>query len=189
MSGNRLLRAAEEVLSALEKAGIPACLIGALAVHRWGEARATRDVDVSVLAPYGEEGQVLDLLLTRFVPRRADARTFALDHRVLLLKSGSGPDIDVALAAFPFELEALEQSSAWEAAPGLHLRTCPAEHLIAYKLVAARPHDLVDMESIVRRQRDKLDVEQIRYWGRMLAELKEDSDLLRPFEELLRKLR
>jgi hypothetical protein len=189
MSGNRLLKAAEEVLSVLGVAGIPACLIGALAVHRWGEARATRDVDVSVLAPYGEETQVLDVLLEKFTPRRSDARAFAVDHRVLLLKSGSGPDIDVALAAFPFELEALEQSSIWEVAPGVRLRTCPAEHLIAYKLVAARPHDLVDVESIVRRQRERLDVERIRYWGRMLAELKEDPDLLRPFEELLRKLR
>jgi hypothetical protein len=84
MSGNRLLKAADEVLTALATADIPACLIGALAVHRWGEARATRDVDVSVLAPYGEEVRVLDLLLTRFAARRPDARAFALDHRVLL---------------------------------------------------------------------------------------------------------
>ena len=111
--------------------------------------RATRDVDVSVLAPYGEETQVLDVLLEKFTPRRSDARAFAIDHRVLLLKSGSGPDIDVALAAFPFELEALEQSTIWEAAPGVRLRTCPAEHLIAYKLVAARPHDLVGSKKIL----------------------------------------
>jgi hypothetical protein len=189
MSDNQLLSAAKEVLDLLDEARVPACLIGALAVHRWGEPRATRDVDVSVLAPYGDEGRVLDLLLGRFASRRTDARPFAIEHRVLLLKSATGPDLDLALAAFPFELEALERASAWEAAPGVRLRTCPAEHLIIYKLVAARPHDLVDIEGIVRRQRGRLDVDRIRYWGEMLAELKEDQDLLRPFEDLLRKTR
>jgi hypothetical protein len=53
-----------------------------------------------------------------------------------------------------------------------------------YKLVAARPHDIGDVEGIVRRQGRRLDVECIRRWGRELAELKEDPDLLRPFEEV-----
>lgn len=184
MSESQLLQAAREVLTCLEGARLQACLIGALAVHRWGEPRATRDVDLSVLAPYGEEEPVLDLLLGRFAARRPDARRFALDNRVLLLRTAAGPDADVALAAFPFELEALDRSSEWEAAPGFRLRTCPAEHLIVYKLVAARPHDIGDVEGIVRRQGRRLDVECIRRWGRELAELKEDPDLLRPFEEV-----
>ena len=188
MTENRLLGAAREILSCLDHAGMSACLIGALAVHRWGEPRATRDVDLSVLAPHGDETPVLDLLLARFAPRRPDARAFALANRVLLLRTAVGPDLDVALAAFPFELEALKAASEWEAAPGLRLRTCPAEHLIVYKLVAARPHDLVDVESIVRRQGRRLDVETVRRWGGQLGELKEDPDLLRPFEHEWRQL-
>lgn len=187
MSASRLVRAAAEVLSYLDEARVPACLVGALAVHRWGEPRATRDVDFSVLAPYGDEGPVLDLLLARFAPRQANARNFALKNRVLLLRTATGPEADVALAAFPFELEALERSSPWEAAAGFRLYTCPAEHLIVYKSIAARPHDLVDIEGIVRRQGHKLDVELIRRWGREFAELKEDPDLLRPFEVALEK--
>ena len=64
-----------------------------------------------------------------------------------------------------------------------------AEHLIVYKLVAARAHDLSDMESVVIRQGTRLDLDRIRYWGREFAELKEDPDLLRPFEEAWRKAR
>ncbi len=189
MIDNRLIQAAHEVLSCLENAGRPVCLIGGLAVHRWGEPRFTRDVDVTVLAPYGDEAPVLDLLLARFAPRRPDAREFALVTRVVLLRAAEGTEIDVSLAAFPFESEALERSSPWEVAPGVHLRTCPAEHLVVYKLVAARPRDLVDIEGIVRRQGRRLDVERIRRWGREFAELKEDPDLLRPFEEALRRVR
>ena len=80
----------------------------------------------------------------------------------------------------------VSSASAWEIVPGLVLRTCPAEHLIVYKLVAARTHDIGDMESIVRRQVGHLDIESIRRWGREFAELKEDPDLLRPFERALR---
>jgi len=50
-----LATAAREVLSALDNAGIGACVINALAVHRWGEQRATSDADFSALAPYGFE--------------------------------------------------------------------------------------------------------------------------------------
>jgi hypothetical protein len=164
-------------------------VIGALAVHRWGEPRATSDADFSALAPYGEERPVIDALLNRFEARRPDARTFALANRVLLLKTPGGVDIDVALAAFPFEIEALDMASSWAIVPELLLRTCPAEHLVVYKLVAGRPRDLVDVESIVRRQGDRLDVERIRRWGREFAELKEDPDLLRPFEDVLRAAR
>ena len=45
------------------------------------------------------------------------------------------------------------------------------------------------MEGIVRRQGRRLDVDRVRRWGREFAELKEDPDLLRPFEDALRKAR
>ena len=183
-----LATAARQVLSVLDQAGIRACVIGALAVHRWGEPRATSDADFSALAPYGLESPAIRALLARFEVRRPDAEAFALISRVLLLKTQDGVEVDVALAAFPFELEALELATTWEILPGLSLRTCPAEHLVVYKLVAARPHDVGDMIGIVRRQGARLDVALIRRWGREFAELKEDPDLLRPFEEALLKV-
>lgn len=157
-------------------------------VSRWGEPRATTDVDLSVLAPYGDEERALQCLLTTFEERRPNIREFALLRRVVLIKTGDGVSVDVALAAFPFELEAIQSASPWEIVPGVTIRTCSAEHLLVYKLVAGRPRDLLDVEGIVRRQRGRLDVEQIRQWGRQFAELKEDPDLLRPFENTLRQV-
>jgi hypothetical protein len=182
-----LASAAATVLSVLDSARIPACLIGGLVIPRWGQPRATTDADFSVLAPYGDEAPVIDLLLANFKERRPHARVFALAHRVLLLVSADGVGIDIALAAFPFETDAIEKASPWEISPGVVVRTCSAEHLVVYKLVAARPQDLVDMAGIVRRQGDRLNVEFIRRWGREFAELKEDPDLLRPFEDALRR--
>jgi hypothetical protein len=181
-----LAATAVEVLNRLNRAGLRACLIGGLVVNRWGQPRATADVDFSVLAPYGDEALVLDTLLAHFVPRRPDARDFALTYRVLLLETVAAVPVDVALAAFPFEIEALDLASSWEVVPGVQVTTCAAEHLVVYKLVAARPQDLIDVEGVVRRQRERLDVKRVRFWGEQFAELKEDPDLLRPFEDALK---
>lgn len=182
-----LLAAAVEALAAAHDAGHRACLIGGMVVPRWGEPRATTDVDLSILAPYGEEDRVLDALLARLSPRTPDAREFALTARVLLLKASNGVTLDVALAAVPFEIEALDAASDWGPWPGIIVRTCSAEDLIVYKLVAARTRDIGDIEGIVRRQAARLDVDRIRRWGREFAELKEDPGLLRPFEDALRR--
>jgi hypothetical protein len=178
--------AAADVFAALRGTGRPGCLIGGLVVPRWGQPRTTGDADFSVLAPYGDEAPVIDALLRRFRPRRPDAKAFALAHRVLLIASAAGVAIDVAFAALPFEIEAIDRATPWEIAPGVLLPTCSAEHLIVYKLVAARPQDLLDVAGVVRRQGRRLDVELIRRWGREFADLKEDPDLLRPFEDALR---
>lgn len=182
-----LAAAAREVLGVLDRAGHRACLIGGLVVPRWGEPRATTDVDVSVLAPYGEEGGVLDTLLRHFAPRGPDPRGFALANRVLLLRATNGVGLDVALGAFSFEVEAIEAASDWDLAQGVTVRTCSAEHLVVYKLVAARTRDLTDVEGIVRRRALALDVDVIRRWGAVFAELKEDPDLLRPFDAAMKQ--
>jgi hypothetical protein len=182
-----LVSAAIETLAAASTAGYRACLIGGMVVPRWGEPRATTDVDVSVLAPFGEEAEVIALLLRRFTPRIDAAERFAIDNRVLLLRTAAGVALDIALAAFPFELEAIDLATDWEALPGTSIRTCSAEHLILYKLVAARARDVSDVQGIVRRHGPRLDVDRIRRWGREFAELKEDPDLLRPFEDALRQ--
>ena len=183
------LDAAVEVLTALRELSHQACLIDGVALQRWGQPRLTTDVDVSVLAPFGAEDSIIKDLVGRFQPRVANAEQFAADRRVLLIKASNGVSIDVALAAFPFEIEALERATPWIPSGTPGFVTCSAEDLVLYKLVAARGRDLADMESIVRRQGSRLDVDRIRRWGREFADLKEDPDLLRPFEDALRKAR
>ena len=54
-----------------------------------------------------------------------------------------------------------------------------------YKLVGKRARDVADIEGIVRRQGLGLDVERIRRYGALFAELKADPDLLRSYERSL----
>ena len=178
--------AAAEAFAALEGIGRPGCLIGGLALQRWGEPRMTQDADLTVLAPFGTEEAVVDALLQHFPARIPTARQHALDYRVLLLTASNGVSLDISLAALPFEEEVLQRASRWRQVGKVWLITCSAEDLIIYKLVAARGQDLVDITGIVHRQGSRLEIERIRRWGAQFAELKEDPDLLRPFEDALR---
>jgi hypothetical protein len=164
-------------------------VIGGLAVQRWGEPRLTQDVDVTVVVALGSEGRLLDAALSAFVPRREDARAFALRYRVLLARAANGVALDLALGATGFEIESVERASMWGVEPGVELPTCSAEDLIVHKLVAGRPRDAADIDGIVARQRGKLDVARIRQWAEAFAELKEDPDLGRPFEVALGRAR
>lgn len=182
-----LFDAARELIHFLDSARFISCLIGGLAVERWGEPRLTLDVDATVLAEYGTEVQVIDAVLGRFAARRPDAREFALAHRVLVVRASNGVDLDLSLAAFEFEREVLNRATPYEFEPGVGLLTCSAEDLIVYKAVAGRPRDIGDIETVVRRQGRRLDVDRVRRWLRVFAELKEDPDLARAFEDALRK--
>ena len=158
------------------------CLIGGLAVQRWGEPRVTRDVDLTLLCPFGHEAAAADLLLSEFKPRMADARQFAFRNRVLLLQAGDGIGIDVALGSLPFEARCVQRASDWEIAPGVVLRTCSAEDLVVLKAFAGRPRDWIDLEAVLLRQRATLDWTQV--FGELepligLAEAPEKLDKLK----------
>jgi hypothetical protein len=154
---NPLYAAGKEIFELLEMRGLEGCLIGGLAVARWGEPRLTHDIDLAVLAETGSEGKVVDILLQKFTPRLEDARDFALRNRVVLLRANSGVDIDIALGASSFDIESVRRATPFEFEAGCVLRTCAAEDLIIHKAFACRPQDVADIRGIVFRQFGKLD--------------------------------
>ena len=168
------------------------CFIGGLAVQQWSEPRVTDDVDVTLITGFGTEEPFIDALLALdwLEPRNPKAREFALTRRVLLLQTTSGIGVDIAMAAFPFEISATKRARAIELAPGFPLRICTAEDLIVYKTFAARPQDWRDVEMTIVRQGDaKLDWRYIREHLVPLLELKEQPDLLDQLEALRVRLR
>jgi hypothetical protein len=163
------------------------CFIGGIAVLRWGEPRFTRDLDVSLLCPFGGEDEISNPLLEQgYLARIPDARDFARRNRVLLLQSHSGVPIDIALAALPFEEAMIERSSVYEFEAGSALRTCSAEDLMVLKLFASRPRDLLDAESIAVRQRRALDWRYIAENLAPLAEVKGQPEIMDALERMKR---
>jgi len=184
---NPIFAAALEVQAFCRARGWRFCFIGALAVQRWGEPRLTQDVDLTILTGFGRERAHIDALLSCFEGRLPDARAFALQNRVLLLRSGSSIPIDVALGAMPFEERAVERASPFRVQAGLELTTCSAEDLIVFKAFAGREKDWLDIEGIALRQGERLDEPLI--WAELepLLELKEAPQDASRLRMLLRR--
>ncbi|MEI6070685.1 MAG: hypothetical protein WCS31_02750 [Verrucomicrobiae bacterium] len=173
------IEAAVELQEFLELHGQRFCIIGGLAVQRWGEVRLTVDADATVLTDWVRDEFVTDLLLgSHFAPRRADAREFALKNRVLLLKNTKGTHVDVALGAMDFENRSVMRSSLWKISGTKKLRTCCAEDLLVHKTFAGRSRDWIDIEGILQRQGEKLDLTLVRRELAPLLELKDTPEAM-----------
>lgn len=180
---NALFAAAAEIQSSLQRAGEKFCFIGGVALQRWGEPRLTRDVDLTLLCNYGAESPVVERLLAIFAPRMPDAREFALQHRVLLLRANSGIPIDIAFGSIPFEERAVKRASEFDFGEA-RLLTCSAEDLVVFKAFAGRERDWADIESIVMRQTVHLDWTLIYNELAPLAELRGGNALITRLQEL-----
>jgi hypothetical protein len=183
----RLLTAAIELQSFCADHDWRACLIGGLAVVRWGRPRTTRDVDVSLWTGIGEEPPFIDALLGEFEPRIAAARQFSLDNRVLLINASNGVPLDVALAGITFEERMLNRATSHTYARGFSLTTASAEDVVVLKAFADRPQDWSDIEGILVRQKAKLDWAQIEQELIPLCELKEAPEILNRLQGLRNK--
>lgn len=176
--------AAQEVCRAI---GLPYCVIGGLAVQRWGEPRYTADVDLCVLVEQGEEANVARALLDRLPARIDDAPGFAARTRVVLLRSERDIGIDVVLAGLPFEARVIQRASLWKLDEEHSLRTCSAEDLLVMKVFAGRDKDWADVTSILERQSIKLNLDLVREELHPLLVAKEALHLAEEFERRVRR--
>jgi hypothetical protein len=173
-----VIRAAAELQRVCAAQDWKFCFIGGLAVLRWGEARETVDVDLTLLTGFDDEQRFISTLVACFAPRIDDAEAFARTHRVLLLRAETGVGLDIALGGLPFEELAVERSSVFTYPPDVPLRTCSAEDLIVLKAFADRPKDWVDVDGIILRQGGGIDWGHVRAQLEPLAELKEAPEIL-----------
>ena len=157
---NNILQAAVSLGQQLEIFALPYCVIGGVAVQRWGEPRQTVDVDATLLTGFGCEESVIERLLSQFNSRIDNPLEFALQNRILLLKSPQGTDLDLSFGALPFEERLIERSSEWTVPRHGIIRTCSAEDLIVLKAFASRPQDWIDVEKVIIRQGQRLKVQR-----------------------------
>jgi hypothetical protein len=152
-----IIGAAGEVQRTLSSAGFRFCFIGGLALQRWGEQRYTRDVDLTLLCPFGEERATARRLATLLKTRVEAAAEFAVESRMFLAQSMGGVPVDIAFGGIDFEIRCVGRASPFDFGSGLSLATCGAEDLAVMKAFAGRDRDWLDVESIIVRQGDRLD--------------------------------
>lgn len=183
---NGILDSAVEVDRTLSALCFDYCVIGGVALQRWGQPRTTLDVDATVMTVFGQEEPVVRKLVECFRPRIDDAEDFALESRTVLLVSSQGVGIDISLGALPFESRMVGRSSIWQVGEAKRLRTCSAEDLVVLKAFAGRDQDWVDVQSVVDRQTSRLDCGLVLQEAEPLLDLKGNTDDYQRLAELLR---
>jgi hypothetical protein len=179
---NGLYTAALEAQAFFQERAWRYCIIGGVALARWGQPRSTQDVDISLWTELGREADYIDPILGRFRGRIADARQFALDHRVLLCQASNGGRLDIILAAFPFEERVIMRATPFNFAAGVSLVTVAAEDLILLKAVADRGQDWTDVRGIIERKTKQLDWDYIYRELPGLTQLSEKPEIVQRLE-------
>lgn len=154
---SRLVEQIKQALAAFTGCKTPPALIGGLALAAHQVVRATRDVDFLVDADDADRlhGILLDLGY-RCVHRSEDAANYLRDDEGL----------DLLYAHRPVARRLLGEASERSTALG-SLRVISAEGLIGFKLQAmvnnpSRGRDLDDIRALLRAQRGKLNMAEVR---------------------------
>lgn len=182
---NPLFEAGLEVQNSFKNLKWPFCFIGGLAVIRWGEIRMTQDIDLCLSCGFGNEEKFIDTLLTEYKSRITGAKQFAIKNRVLLLFASNNVAVDISLSGLPFENEMINRATQFKFQPSCSLKTCSAEDLVVLKAFANRSKDWGDIESILKRQGNRVDKNHILRHLTPLCELKGALEIINRLEKLL----
>jgi len=181
------LVAALELQSVLRETGRPYCIIGGVALQRWGEPRFTEDADATVVTVFEFDEELIQILYSRFSARIDGGPEFSRQSRVVLVRASNGVGLYVALGAFDFEVRCAQRAFDWKLEEGEKLRVCTAEDLIVHKAFAGRDQDWADIRGVLLRQSNTLNVPQIfQELGPLLA-LKEDDSALAKLQQMMRE--
>ena len=174
--------AAAQVDGILGELEIPYAIIGGMAVQHWGEARYTKDLDLTIIVPIEDQEIFLQALLTLLPPRREDALEFAQKHRIYLAQTPDGFPVDISLGMPGYEEEMVANAIDYVTQAGKLVHMCSAEDLIIHKSIAGRPQDIRDIQGVIIRRASSLDLQHIRYWLSIFAGWLETDDIIDRFE-------
>jgi hypothetical protein len=159
---NELIRAVELLGDVFAAKSIRYALVGGLATLMRGRPRFTQDVDVLLDVPQLALPGLLDELarLGFTFDMATVIREYVREHMTAFLFGSVR--IDWLQPVLPLYARALAEASSLPWTEGHSLRVATAEGLILTKMVAFRPQDQVDIETLLIANRDEIDVGLIR---------------------------
>jgi hypothetical protein len=177
--------AAQRIADALEQAGIPYAIGGALALAVSGVPRGTADVDVNVFLPEDQVQRVIELLASLGVEIDEQAALAQADRDGMFIGRWDGMRIDVFLPSIPFAHEAEKTRMRVTDSDGWSGWFLSAEALTVFKLLFFRGKDLVDLERLVAVAGTLLDHAYVRRW--IVDMMGEDDPRVARWDELVRR--
>lgn len=183
---NLLEKALLDIAALFEKHKIEYMVIGGLANAKWGQPRATLDIDITIWVSDSEIKNVVSMLERSYTPLVEKPLEFIGDTRVLPLKDHQSHRIDIIFGALPFERQAIERSLKVEIG-NTAVNFCTPEDLILLKIISDRPRDLEDVQGILRYRKDNLDYNYLEPRIQDLANLLDRPDILSQWERWKKK--
>lgn len=156
------VRAVESLAEAFDARSIRYALIGGLAFVLRGRPRFTQDVDFLLEVPQIVLPGLLDDLIERgcTLDPPVVIKQFVREH-VASFPFGR-VRIDWLKPVLPLYSRTLADAARLEWTEGHTVRVATAEGLILTKMVAFRPQDQVDIETLLTANRDEIDLDLIR---------------------------
>jgi len=159
---DELVRAVDALSEAFAARSVRHALIGGLATSMRGRPRFTQDVDFLLDVPQVALPGLLDDLAARgfAIEKEIVIREYVREH---ITAFSFGPvRIDWLKPVLPFYRRALDDAEDLEWSEGHSVRVATAEGLILTKMVAFRPQDQADIDTLLTANRDAIDVGLIR---------------------------
>ncbi|HEX9886709.1 MAG TPA: nucleotidyl transferase AbiEii/AbiGii toxin family protein [Longimicrobiales bacterium] len=150
---------------ALDGRDLPFMLIGGQAVLLHGDARLTRDIDVTLGVGPDHLPEVLKACRELgLIPLPENVDAFVRSTFVLPAEDPTtGIRVDLIFSTTPYEGQAIARAVRVTVG-GAEVPFATAEDLIIHKLFAARPRDIEDAAGVVRRNGPVLDWRYLARW-------------------------
>jgi hypothetical protein len=165
----------------LKQQNIPYMVIGGMANAIWGEPRATLDIDITVWVEDVKIQNLIEALTPVFKLLPENPREFIFKTRVLPITTQTNIRIDLLFGMLQFEESAISRAIEKDI-QGTPVRFCTAEDLILHKIISDREKDLNDVENIIARQKNKLDIAYLEPRINELAGILEKPEILKKWE-------
>ena len=175
---------ARRLADALEQAGVPYAVGGAIAYGLHAPPRATNDVDLNIFVSADETGRALDALEAAGASvQRESALRSARERGDFIVRVGR-MRIDCFVPSI-----ALSESAATRVRRAILLgrpvSILSAEDLVLFKLLFFRAKDVADVERLARFQGERLDRAYVRRW--LVEMVGEDDDRVQTWDRVTRE--
>jgi hypothetical protein len=179
-----LLDTYKKIVNFLNDGGYSYIVIGGIAASVIGEARVTADVDVDIVIDKEELQNFFNKLKKAGFNLSAKRCIESAEQIGIFQISYGDYHIDFIIASTELEVEACARCKTIQIHGTKAFFPTP-EDLILLKLVPGRAKDIGDIESLIARHRDKLDVKYLQKWAMKLCDEAEDMRIWKELKRLL----